>query len=476
MTNAFFSRSQRRAPRVPQGVRSESAALLRLAPPLILIQVADVAIYTTDIAMMGWLGPEKLAAGALAGHLYGFFYFFGMGVMAAVAPMVAQALGARQRREVRRAVRQGLWAAVLIAAPVILVLSQSDRLLLALGQSERVVHLGRPYLLILLLGYVPVLWFLVLSHFISAHSRPRAAMVATIVAIAVNALANYGLMFGHFGLPRLELVGAAVSSVAVDLFLVLSLASFVAWDRQFRRYRVLARIWRADWPRLRELLRIGLPNALWILAEVGLFGASGLLIGAIGTAELAGHAVALTCAATAYTVPQGLAQAATIRVGLAAGSGRMRALRRSAWLPLGVSTAFALGPALLFWFGAGTVIALFLDRGAETAAAAAFAAEYLAIAAFFQFADASQAVAGGALRGLKDTRAPFLLAALSYWGLGFGSAAVLGFVLDLGGRGVWMGLVVGLTGAAVLLIARLRVMLRRAALAPAVVSPASWPR
>lgn len=474
MTQTLPPHDGRRAPRLPAWLRSEGGALLRLAPPLILIQVADVAIYTTDILMMGWLGPEKLAAGALAGHLYGFFYFFGMGVMAAVGPMVAQALGARKRREVRRAVRQGLWAAVLIAAPVMLALSQSDRLLLALGQSEAVVRLGRPYLLILLLSYIPILWFLVLSHFLSAHSRPRAAMVASVVAIGVNALGNYALMFGHFGLPRLELVGAAISSVLVDVFLLLALLGFIARDRQFRRYRVLARIWRADWARLRELLRIGVPNALWILAEVGLFGASGLLIGAIGTAELAGHAVALSCAAIAFTVPQGLGQAATVRVGLAAGAGDMATLRRAAWLPLGTGMAFALGPALVFWFGAGAIIALFLDQGTATAAAT-FAAEYLAIAAFFQFADAGQAVAGGALRGLKDTRVPFVLAALSYWGLGFGSAVILGPVLGFGGTGVWIGLVIGLTGAAVLLIARLRLLLRHAPVALVAVSPAARP-
>ena len=442
--------------------RAESRALITLALPLVLTEIAQMAMGTTDTIMMGWIGAEALAAGALANHFYGFFVLIGIGVMSAVAPMVAQALGARRFRHVRRSVRQGLWAAVAVGLPGGFAVWHAEALLTALGQDPVVAAASQDYLRAMVWGFVPFLGYMVLSHFLAAHSRPRPAMVLTLIAIAVNALGNYLLMFGHFGLPRLELVGAGISTAIVDYFLFVSLLGYSLWDRRFRRYHILARIWRPDWARFVELFRIGLPIGLALLAEVGLFLASSLLIGMIDTDQLAAHGLAIQCVALVYMVPYGIGQAAAVRVGLAAGSERWSGIGLAGWTALAWGTGFALLPALAFWFGGTAIVGFYLDPGVPgNAAAVAFAVGFLEVAAVFQLADAAQVVAAGALRGLKDTRVPMVLAVIGYWAIGFSAAIVFAFELGYEGTGAWIGLAIGLTVTAPMLIWRFRVMLRR---------------
>ncbi len=430
----------------------EGSALIRLALPIILTGLADMTINATDIVMMGWLGPQALAAGILGGHFYAFLHFFALGVLAAVAPMIAQALGARQYRMVRRSVRQGLWVALVLALPGLVLALNARPILEALGQSTALTPLSESYLDARAWGYLPGLWFLVLAHFCAAHSRPRAILCVTLVAIAVNALGNYALMFGNFGLPRLELVGAGISSAVVDSFMATALLGFVLTDRRFRRYHVLARIWRADWARFREVFRVGLPIAGTVLAEIGLFLGSSLLLGWLGEAQLAGHAVAIQCAAIAYMVPYGLGQAATVRVGLAAGAGDAAAAARAGWTALAWGCGFMVLPALAFWLSARPLVGVFLDLGdPANRATVDFAVAFLGIAAVFQLVDGAQCIANGALRGLKDTRVPMLLACVSYWLVGYGAALVFGFQFGWGGVGVWVGLAFGLATAALAL-------------------------
>ena len=436
--------------------RGEALSLSRLAVPLVLTALSQMAINTTDIVMIGWLGADFLAAAVLAGHFYGLCLYFAMGVMAAVAPLVAQALGARHFRMVRRSLRQGLWAALALALPLSLVVWQGGAILVLAGQDPALASNAESYLRALVFGLFQTLGYVALSHFLSAHSRPRAVLVVTLCAIPLNALGNYALIFGNFGLPRLELAGAGTSSALVESFLFLSLLGFVLIDRRFRRYRLLGRIWRPDWPRFAEIFRIGLPIGLTHVSEIGLFLAAALLLGWIGTAELAGHGIALQCAAISYMIPLGLAQACTVRVGLSAGRGDAPGVVRAAFSALVLGCGFMLLPALLFWFAAPLLVSLFLDMGQpDNLEAAGFAVSFLAAAAIFQIADGGQAIAAGALRGLKDTRGPMVLALIGYWLVGLGSAWWLAFGLDLGGLGVWFGLAAGLVFAFLALLTRL---------------------
>jgi MATE family multidrug resistance protein len=251
------------------------------------------------------------------------------------------------------------------------------------------------------------------------------------------------------------LIGAGVASATVSIFMFLALLTFVLIDRRLRRYRLLGRFWRADWSQLYEIVRLGLPIAVAHLAEVGMFLASALLMGLIGTAALAAHAIANQCAVIAYMVPYGIAQAATVRVGRAVGAGKHRAMTRAGWTALALGIGFAFLPAAAFWFFGGAIVDLFLDSARpENKTAIDFAVSFLAIAALLQFADATQCISFGALRGLKDTRGPMLISLAGYWGLGLTSAAVFGVLLGFGGEAIWISLTVAVSVVGVLLVRR----------------------
>jgi MATE family, multidrug efflux pump len=433
----------------------EARATVTLAVPLVLIQLAYIAMVTTDKVMMGWLGPESLAAGQLAEQLYILLEYFAIGVLYAVAPILSQHLGGRRYRQVRRTFRQGLWLAVIVALPCMAMIWHTQAILVLLGQDPDLASAGQSYARFMVLGFLPGLWFVVLAEFLAAHLRPRATMVVTVLGIGLNALADYALMFGHFGSPRLGLIGAGVASAAVTVFMFLALLTFVLIDRRLRRYRLLGRFWRADWSQIYEIFRLGLPLAVAHLAEVGMFLASTLLMGLIGTAALAAHAIANQCAAIAYMVPYGLAQAATVRVGRAAGAGKPQAMARAGWTALALGLGFAFLPATAFWFLGGAIADLFLDTARpENKTTIELAVSFLAIVTLLQFADATQATALGALRGLKDTRGPMLISLAGYWGLGLTSAAVFGIYLDFGGRAIWISLTVAVSVVGALLVRR----------------------
>ncbi|MGH7186119.1 MAG: MATE family efflux transporter, partial [Pseudomonadota bacterium] len=324
--------------------------------------MAAIAIISTDVIMMGWLGPRQLAGGALANTLVMPIMHFGFGVATAVAPMVAQALGARDFAGVRRTVRQGFWVTLAFGAISAIPLWLSADILTLLGQGPEVAELAQGYLRAAVWGLVPMLWVIVLRNFLAVHSRPRAVFVVMLIGIGVNALGNYALMFGHFGLPRLELVGAGISTSLVNIFMALTLIGFVLSDRRLGRYRLFARFWRADWPRFVAVLRLGTPIGLMVLAESALFAAAGNLMGLIGTAELAAHAIALQCAAMSFMIPLGISHAATARVGLAAGIGDRDAIGRAGWVAVGLGIVCTLASASVFWFAGDWVIGFFLDR------------------------------------------------------------------------------------------------------------------
>jgi MATE family multidrug resistance protein len=275
---------------------------------------------------------------------------------------------------------------------------------------------------------------------------------------------DYGLIFGEFGLPELGLQGAGIATSLTNLFLVASLLGFILLDRQFRRFQVLGRLWRPDWARFREIFRIGLPIGVTLIMEVGLFAAAGFLIGLIGKAELAAHQIALQCASVSFMVPLGLAQAATVRVGRAAGGGDTPGIMRAGITALVMGGLFMLAMATVMWTAPHAIVGLFIDAGDPVNAPVVRAAVlFLAVAALFQLFDGGQVIGAGALRGLKDTRWPMVFAGLAYWAVGMSLAVGLGFGLGLGGLGIWIGLAVALAVAAALMIGRFLILQRRGA-------------
>lgn len=442
--------------------RDELSATLKLAWPLVLTQLATIALNTIDVIMIGWLGPDELAAATLATSMIFPLVFFGIGLLAATAAMFSHEIGAIHLRGVRRTLRQGFWVAITLCIPCILLLWNAEALMLLMGQEPHLAAMAADYVAYAKWGLLPLMGFTVLRNFVTAHSRPRSSMVILILSIGLNAALDYALIFGAFGFPELGLVGAAIATVLVQCFMFLAQAGFVMSDRKFRRYNLFGRFWRPDWHRYFEILKIGVPIGLTVLAEAGLFAASAFMVGLFGPDQLAAHAVALQCSSVAFMVPLGLSQAATIRVGLAMGRRRTADALLAGRTSAGVGIGFAVLTALIIWIATETLVGFYLRLDdADNAAAIALAIQFLRIAAVFQLVDAGQAVAAGNLRGMKDTTIPAILAFFGYWVFGFSAGALLAFEFDLKGAGVWTGLAVGLTVACFALMIRFELLMRR---------------
>ena len=426
--------------------------------------IGAVAISTTDVVMMGWLGAEALAAGSLGYNLIFPLYLLGLGVILAVAPMTAKALGAGDETGVRRTFRQGLWVGLLLAIPFGVLLWEGRAILLVLGQEDRLALLAEGYLRVVLWGLAPLFWYTALRSFLTALSRVRPILIITLVAVAVNALGNYALMFGHFGFPRLELVGAGISTVIVDGFLFLGLLVYVIRQKDLARFGLFERFWRADWPRFVALIRLGMPIGMGIIAEAFFFSAVIFLMGWISTEAVAATTIVLQCMAVAFMAPLGIGHATMVRVGYHAGAGQPAAVKQSAQAGMSVAFVCLVLTAGLFIMAGEFLVGLFLspaDRAGGVVAGLAVA--LMASAALFQFCDGLQIVAVSVLRGLHATGIAMWLAFASFWGVGFTAAYSLGFVLDFGKQGVWWGLGTGLACSAVLAIAvAWRVMARMA--------------
>lgn len=438
----------------PSPWRTELRATLRLAAPLAAANLLQMLVYAIDVIFIARLGDLPLAASSLSISLFGLMMWCLSGLTGACAPLISAELGRRAHavREVRRSVRMALWLAVGLGAVGMIVAANGQAILLATGQDPAVSALAGKFLAVLLWAMIPMVLANVLRTFVSALGRPFFATAITLLAILANALGNWVFVFGNLGAPRLELVGSALSSVLTALVMLTAYVLVIQRDRRLRRYHIFGRWWRPEWRRLVEILKIGIPIMLTILAEAGLFSGAAFLMGRIGAAELAGHTVALQVAAMAFQVPFGIGQAATIRVGYFYGAGDRAGIARAGWSAMAVSLGFMVltaGAMVLFPRG---ILSLYVDPdAAKNAAMVGFALQYMVIAAAFQLFDGTQAVALGALRGLQDTRLPMAIAMFGYWVVGLSISLWLGFWTPLEGIGVWLGLAVGLVVVAALL-------------------------
>lgn len=424
---------------------------------MIMTNLAQTAMNVTDVMMMGRLSPQALAAGTLGHNLYFLPLIFGIGLLTATSPMMASALGRRQRfvREVRRTARQGLWMAAAAALPIWLFLWNAEAILIAMGQEPALAALAGEYMRTLQWAVLPFFGYIVLRSFISALERPGWALVVAFLAVGFNVFANWCLMFGNLGFPALGIAGSGLATTLSSLLIFLGLVAVVSLDRQFRRYRLFGRFWRPDWPRFGALARLGLPIAAILTFEVSIFNAAAFLMGLIDTVSLAAHAIAIQIASVSFMVPLGLSQAVTVRVGRAFGARNAAAVTRAGWTAFAMGVGFMGLMALLMLTAPRLLIAGFLDLQApENQPVIAMATTFLALAALFQIADGAQAVASGMLRELHDTTVPMLFAAIGYWGVGLPFGVVLAFPLGYAGVGIWLGLFTGLAVVAGLLLSR----------------------
>lgn len=437
--------------------RGEIRAMLLLAWPMVLTNLAQTAMTATDVMMMGRVGPAALAAGTLGSNVYFAPMIFGLGLILATSPMMARELGRKSSsvRDVRRTVRQGMWVGLFVAIPIWFLLWQTEAILLAMGQDPDLSALAADYMRALQWALLPFYWYIVLRSFTSALERPGWALVVMVGAVTFNVVANWALIFGNLGFPALGIVGAGIATTASSTLMFAGMVLVVTMDRRFRRYAIFGRFWRADWPRFRELVRLGLPIAGVLALEVSVFNAAALLMGLIDAISLAAHAIAIQIASITFMVPMGLGQAATVRVGRAFGANDRDGITRAGWTAFVLGVGFMAAVALVMLLAPRALIWAFIDMDDPVnLPVIEMAITFLALAALFQIVDGAQAVGGGMLRGLHDTTVPMVYAAIGYWAIGMSLGVALAFPLGFDGIGIWIGLSVGLAVVAVLFITR----------------------
>ncbi|WP_420339714.1 MATE family efflux transporter [Roseibium sp.] len=431
--------------------QSDILPTLSLGLPLAGAQLAQMAINTTDVLMIGRLGAEELAASVLAFNFYMLLWFFGMGLLQAVIPLAARARGRRQPRDLRRAVRMGFWVSVLYCLPIWVLLFFTEELLLLFGQDPELARLAGIYMGVLQWTMLPALLIMAVRGFLTVMERTQVVLWATIAGALVNAALDYVLIFGEFGFPRLELIGAGIASVFSATTTFLFLLFYALYHPRLRRYHILGRIWRSDWPVFFQIVRLGTPIAITIVAEGSLFTASAIMIGWLGTIPLAGHGIALQIASLTFMVPVGLSVAAMTRVSLADGRGDKEGVGRAGWTALGVTMTFMGAFAVLFWTVPETLVGLYLDLSdPQSQEVLTYGVSFILVAALFQLADGGQIIGVNNLRGLGDTTIPLFYALFGYWVIGISLSLGLGFLAGWGGVGVWCGLAGGLLSVAIL--------------------------
>jgi MATE family multidrug resistance protein len=436
--------------------RAEAYQLMILALPLIFTQLAQMAIGITDTIMLGRYSIAALDGAVLGNTMFFFCWLLGSGPTAAVSPMIAQILGAdpNNRDDVRTVARMGFWAMAMVSLPLMAFLWSTKPLLLLLGQSEQLADAASRFVVPLSFGLPFSLGFQVLRNYSTALSKPNASLIVVVLGVVFNATLDYALIFGHFGFPRLGLMGSGTASATSFVF-TFSMMVLVVWlTPKLHHYRIFADLKAANWPVLREIYVLGLPIGLTMLFEATLFFSSNFIMGHFGPITLAAHAVSLNIPSVTFMVPLGVAMAATVRVGLAAGANDPEAVRRAGWVAILGAGLFMSVCAVVLALWPLQIASLILPPTPANMPALLLAATFLHVAAAFQVFDGIQVAAALSLRGLKDARAPMWIAAASYWLAGFPTCIILGFGLNMQGFGIWIGLAFGLFVAAALLVAR----------------------
>ncbi len=445
-----MTQTQRHADAPAIGRWAETCATLSLAGPMIMTMVAVIAMETVDTLMIGRLGEEALASAALALNAWFIFLLFGIGVLGAVSSLASQSVAIGDDRGVRRSARQGLWAGLMMGTPFAIILGFAEPILMALGQEPAIAAGAQDYLNWMGAALIVVFLNVPLRLTMASYGVTIPAMLIVWSGVPLNALLNWVFMFGGLGGPEMGLAGAGLSTFLVDVYIFLCAVVYVLRAPLFARLNLFANFWRPDWQRFRQLMAIGLPAGGTSVLEHGLFAATAIMMGWVGVTQLAAHQVAIQIMSITFMLPFGLSQAATIRVGLAAGARDLAAVRLRGRTIYYLSAVSMVGAAILFWTSGEFLVGLFLAADdPNRAEIVEYGTMFLAIAALFQIVDGTQITGGGILRGLNDTMIPMLMAIVGYWVLGVPAAYVMAFEFSLGGAGIWYGVALGLTACAI---------------------------
>ena len=427
---------------------------LKLGIPMAGAQLSQLAMTTTDVAYVGRLRGESLAAMAVGQASYGLFLAFGIGLVAAVSPLSSQAFGAGRRESACRPMGAGILCALLCGMLSWAALYNIDALYAVLGYDREVADLATGYVRAIMLGLPAFFVFLSVKNYLDSTSRPRLPFLVAFLAIGVNAVVAYGLVYGKWGLPSLGVVGVAITTSLVNLLMSLSLLALVWAEMEPGTLR-------PEGSELREFLSVGLPIAGSLLLEVGLFVMAALLMGKLGKEEAAAHQIVITCASSTFMIPLGISFAGAARVGQAIGAGRYADVRPAGLAAIAVGAGCMMLSGTLFASVPGALVDIFWNPTGDPGKVRAFAIDLLLIAGIFQLFDGLQVTASGALRGMKDVRVPLAICFVCYWIIGLSTAYYLAFSTPLRHQGVWLGLLTGLVCAGLSLSLRFALLSAR---------------
>ena len=435
----------------------EFRELFRLAIPLAAAQAGTQLMGLVDVAVLGRLGARELAGSGLANAVFFAFSVMGMGMVLGVDPLIAQAIGAGDGRRARTVLWQGIWLSLLVSAVLTVVLCIGAAALPLIGAKAELIEPARVYLLIRIVSLVPFLMFFVVRSYLQAVGRTRPMLVAMVIANVFNLIADIAFVFGvGKWIPAMGVAGAAIATV---LCTILQLAIVVA---AVRNVEVAGHVdHRFDREAVLRAARVGLPVALHMGAEVGIFALVALLAGRLGTVDLASHQLVISIASFTFTVALGVAAAGTVRVGIGIGARNAVATRQAGHAAF-IAGVMVMGTsALAFALAPRALARLVTDQEHVIVAAIPL----MMVAAVFQVSDGIQAVGAGVLRGAGDTKYTFYANMVGHWAIGFPVALLLGFGFGLGIVGLWWGLCAGLTVVAALLFTRFE-KLSRSEIAP----------
>ncbi len=441
----------------PQSYQSHFKKTFNLAYPVMLSQIGHVMVGIVDSIMVGQLGTEPLAASSFATSIFHLFLMFGIGVSYGITPLVAQAVGEEDNHAITRVLRNGIIMCTVAGLVLFGGMLLTSLFLDQMNQPEIVVELGEPYYLIVATSIIPLMIFQNFKQFTEGLSVTKQTMFITIASNLLNIGLNYLLIYGKFGFPELGLNGAGWATLIARAFMMVAMIWFVFKAKRFKSYQAGFNLRKLKATFIKPMLKIGVPSGIQFMFEVGAFTVAAVMMGSLGAVQLASHQIAISLVSLSYMMATGVSAAATVRVGNQFGKGDGLNLLRAGYSSFVMSLIIMASCALVFITFNKFLPTLYVDD----LEVIEIAGSLIIVASLFQLSDGVQVVGLGALRGMSDVRIPTIITLIAYWVLGIPVSYYFGFILKIGPEGIWYGLLVGLSIAAVLLFVRFRLLASR---------------
>ena len=435
----------------------EAKITLTLGAPIIAGQIAQMSMGFVDTIMAGNLSSNDLAAVAIGSSFINPIYVFSIGLLMALNPIIAQHIGGKRLDQIGRTVRHAGYIAVILAIISIILIRNLELAFTLMETDSKVTELSIGYMEAMSWGFIPITLYLVLRFFNEGLSVTKPTMIFALLGLVFNILGNYTLMFGKFGFPALGAVGTGWASTLVAWVMFIGMFLFTYTKKEYKRFNIFSKIYAPEWHFIKDILTVGIPNGISIFMEVFMFALVTLLMGYLGTQIVAAHQIAINIGSIIFMIPLGLSSAISVRVGTYIGKNNPYGAKLAGYAGILLCVGIAVFMALILWIFPEYMVAIYTDDSSV----AQIAVSLLLMAAIFQISDGLQVSGIGALRGLKDTTIPMIVNFVSYWVVGIPSGYLFGIYWSYGPVGLWMGLIFGLSVAAVLHNARFYTLIQK---------------